>query len=174
MTTHPTPNDSSTTEEIQLVISDFGERRASDSEQSIGRKYYGDVEFWAPEVRRFHKYSFASDIYAVGYLMADMIEELWKTVLSKTGNVDRSVPLSILDIVNWCVSPRAEDRPNATKLREKIEELHMHVLTRMEDESYQIVFTDMVQAPELYRMRAHVEDLDISLEGQIDEDGIPY
>src|SRR5437762_501534 len=65
VTTHPTPNDPFTTEETQLVVSDFGEGRASDSEQSIGRKYYGNVEFWAPEVKRFHKYSFASDVYAV-------------------------------------------------------------------------------------------------------------
>jgi serine/threonine protein kinase len=170
VTTRPTPKDPSTTESLDLVISDFGEGQASDLGQSMGRKYYGNIEFWAPEVKRFHKYSFASDIYAIGIIMADMIEERWKAVLAKTERVDRAVPQCLLDIVLWCVAPQPQDRPQAKELRTKIEDLHQNVL----NDDYEVVFTDLVQAPESTVIQAQMTTLDLDFEVQIDEDGIPF
>jgi hypothetical protein len=43
--TLPTPRDASTSTEIELVLMGLGESRASHKEQSIGRKYYGNVGY---------------------------------------------------------------------------------------------------------------------------------
>ena len=106
--------------------------------------------------------------------MADLIRERWGAVISKTGRVDRSVPQSVLDIVNWCVAPKAEDRPHARELRERIENLHLHIMAHTEDDSYQIVFTDMVQASERHLIPEQVTKADLDPEDHVDEDGIPF
>lgn len=47
-------------------------------------------------------------------------------------------------------------------------------MARMEDDSYQKVFADMIQAPEGHLIQAQLTNPDLDSEVQIDEDGIPF
>lgn len=109
--------------------------------------------------------------------MANMVQERWKIVQTKTGRVNRLVPKPLLDIIKWCINPKPEDRPSAKDLRERLENLHSDVLKQMEDGEYRIVFTDMVDATE-YNLgqteRTDVIDDDNDYDGQVDGDGIPF
>lgn len=156
-----------------LVITDLGEGCASDAEQSLGRKYYGNIEFWAPEIRRSHVYTFASDVYAVGILIADMVKERWKAVLTRTGTADRSVPSCILEIINWCIHPEPKNRPSADSLYRHVQDLHSSLLTENAEGDYDMVFTEMKKVPDQYPT-TESGTAEFQNTADIDEDGIPY
>ena len=122
VTSQSTPNDPFFREEIVLLLNDFGEGRASDAPRFLGRKYYGNTEFWAPEVKSSKHYSFKSDVYAVGYLMADMILARFQAVQACTGLADRSVPRILLDLTVSCLAENEQQRPTAKELRVRLED----------------------------------------------------
>jgi hypothetical protein len=101
--------------------------------------------------------------------MADFIGERWKAVFAKTGLVDRDVPKCLLGIMNCCIAPRTQDWPLAGELRERIEDLHGDLMVLV-DNDYEIVFTDLVQAPETPLAQAQTSGLDLGSE-EFDEDG---
>jgi hypothetical protein len=78
-------------------------------------------------------------------------------------------PKCLLDIMNWCIAPRTQDWPLAGELRERIENLHGDLMVLV-DNDYEIVFTDLVQAPETPLAQAQTSGLDLGSE-EFDEDG---
>ncbi|KAK0756696.1 hypothetical protein N5P37_010852 [Trichoderma harzianum] len=169
--TRPTPRDASTSISVEILLVDLGEGLAADKEQSLGRKYYGNVEYWAPEVRKHHQYSFASDIYSAGRLMAEMVQVRWRIVLQKTGGMDQSVPREIAQIIRMCMAKAPEARPNAEDLVYHIQDVHMELMRETSDGDYDIVFDNMVDGS--HELNTNVE----SESGEVldlDEDGIPF
>lgn len=183
ITSQSTPNDPYTREEIVLLLNDFGEGRASDAPRFLGRKYYGNTEFWAPEVKKSKHYSFKSDVYAVGYLMADMILARFQAVQACTGLADRSVPRVLLNLVVSCLAENEQQRPTAKDLRLRLEDFHQASMRQVasRDNDYELCFTDFDEVP--------IEGIDTSQRGMsldrvkgreagnamdVDEDGIPF
>lgn len=171
VTTRPTPRDAFTSISIEILLVDLGEGLATDKEQSLGRKYYGNVEYWAPEVRKHHQYSFASDIYSAGRLMAEMVQVRWRIVLQKTGEMDQSVPIEIAQIIRMCMAEAPEARPNAEDLVYHIQDVHMELMRETSDGDYDIVFTNMVDGSHELDAVVESESGEVS---DLDEDGIPF
>src|SRR5579862_4771335 len=57
----------------QTVIADLGEAFSTSQDDESRQIYYGNADFWAPEVKHYHKYSPASDVYALGCLIKVMV-----------------------------------------------------------------------------------------------------
>ena len=109
-------------ESIEALISDLGEGQQI-STQSHGRTYYGNEGFWAPEVRRDHHHTPASDIYAIGCLFLEMVQLHWDRVQPKEPvSTARKIQVGLLQIILACLATNAEERP---KTRELMFELEM-------------------------------------------------
>jgi serine/threonine protein kinase len=94
-----------------LKVSDLGESALSESKLQGGT--YGDRTFWAPEVRRGREYSQASDVYAMGYIMAKVVSLQWDICERKHGTRTTSTPKFIADVMRWCLRLKASERPSA-------------------------------------------------------------
>lgn len=150
---------------------DLREGLATDKEQSLGRKYYGNVEYWAPEVRKHHQYGFASDIYSAGRLMAEMIQARWRIVLQRMGEMDQSMPREIVQIIRMCMAEAPEARPNAEDLVYHVQDVHMELMRETSDGDYDIVFDNMVDGSQELNTAVESESGEFS---DLDEDGIPF
>jgi serine/threonine protein kinase len=105
------------------LISDLGESRLINNE-SLGRASYGNPRYWAPEIRRSHQYSTASDVYALGRLIADIAAITWQ-IASNNGTVSKSIPEAILGLVIDCQNPLPERRPSASEICNTLEDIRM-------------------------------------------------
>ncbi|KAL6821136.1 kinase-like domain-containing protein [Trichoderma sp. SZMC 28015] len=171
VTTRPTPRDAFTSISIEILLVDLGEGLATDKEQSLGRKYYGNVEYWAPEVRKHHQYGFASDIYSAGRLMAEMVQARWRIVLQRMGEMDQSMPREIVQIIRMCMAEAPEARPNAEDLVYHVQDVHMELMRETSDGDYDIVFDNMVDGSQELNTAVESESGEFS---DPDEDGIPF
>ncbi|OPB45096.1 hypothetical protein A0O28_0073020 [Trichoderma guizhouense] len=156
---------------VEILLVDLGEGLAADKEQSLDRKYYGNVEYWAPEVRKHHQYSFSSDIYSAGRLMAEMVQVRWRIMLQQTGEMDQSVPREIAQIIRMCMAEAPETRPNAEDLVYHIQDVHMELMGETSDGDYDIVFDNMVDGSQELNTAFESESGEVP---DLDEDGIPF
>lgn len=106
-----TPRDPDALQHPGLKISDLGESALYDNLFMGGT--YGYRNSWAPEVRRGRKYSIASDVYAMGCLIAKVVMKQWEVATSKTGMGTTVAPKIILDTMKACLRSRPEHRPSA-------------------------------------------------------------
>jgi len=106
-------------DEPVILIADLGEAKALDS---ISRpRHYGNPRYWAPEVIKDRKYSKASDIYAFGYLVYEMLVEKWKKDEGPAS--DRQVPMPVFILMMACWKKIPEDRPTAQQIMDDFEDL---------------------------------------------------
>jgi serine/threonine protein kinase len=101
------------------LISDLGESRLNNNE-SLGRASYGNPRYQAPEIRRSHQYSTASDVYALGCLVADIAAVNWQ-IASNNGIISKSIPEAILGLIIDCKDPLPERRPSAAGICNTLE-----------------------------------------------------
>jgi serine/threonine protein kinase len=107
----------------EALIADLGEAQLIDS-QPHKRTYYGNQDFWAPEIRERHTYSQASDVYALGVLFSQMVSLHWSVVGKKHPDLPgRQMPLRLLGIILACLSKNTSQRPTAGDVFSSLEEL---------------------------------------------------
>lgn len=110
------PNDPFDSTYPELVIIDLGESQRKDlTTQSINM--YGNPDYWAPEVLRERAYSEKSDIFAVGYVMVEIIRERCR--VAKTSQV----PQSLWELIHRCLSKNPVNRPVASELEKQVDNL---------------------------------------------------
>lgn len=103
-----------------LVIIDLGESRTL---KTLSESYnpYGDMEFWAPEVKlgdSGRHMSMESDMYAIGLVMFKVLELRCKIARSSF------VPKPLLDAVVSCLQENPERRPTAKQLSDKLHDIN--------------------------------------------------
>jgi serine/threonine protein kinase len=126
--------------------SDLGEAFTVSQVNGSQNLYYGNVHYWAPEVREHREYSPASDIYALGCLIKTMIEKKWE-IDSNNGRGHRSMPVCFLHIALRCLVTAPENRASAKSLSQLCSQYHV-LYTRLIDD-HNAVFEysrDMIQA----------------------------
>jgi serine/threonine protein kinase len=69
----------------ETLVSDLGEGIDLSNRKVKRQIYFGNVDFWAPEVKRFREYSPSSDMYALGCLFRCMIEKKWAIDVERGG-----------------------------------------------------------------------------------------
>ncbi|KAL3595536.1 hypothetical protein FPOAC2_09877 [Fusarium poae] len=69
----PCPNDPSETSFNELVIIDLGQGQDMSNSAWTTSNYYGNRDYWAPEVMPGRRYSEKSDVFAIGYLMTEIL-----------------------------------------------------------------------------------------------------
>ena len=110
-------------EQEEVLVADLGEAQLISS-QSHGRTYYGNEAFWAPEVKRYHRHSTASDVFAVGRLFLEMTMVHWDfRASSDCGTRSREMPLRLLSVMNLAMEEDAEIRPTAEDITLELENL---------------------------------------------------
>jgi serine/threonine protein kinase len=98
----------------EIVISDLGEGFAVSKTKTERQIYYGDVDFWAPEVKSLHQYSYKSDIYALGCLLRVMLEKKWSIDVANGG--ERGVlPMCYFRLVLHTLGTDPSTRIDATE-----------------------------------------------------------
>lgn len=107
----------------QLVIIDFGESRTLDT-MDESCESYGAEDYRAPELGPRAHESKASDIYAIGCAMSEMLKIRYKLKL-KVGDElkavgDTPVPTPLLDAIGFCLREEPEDRPTAGQLEDML------------------------------------------------------
>jgi serine/threonine protein kinase len=113
----PCGNDPFDPEYPELVIIDFGQGKDMEDRPWPTPNVYGNVDYRAPEVILRRQYSFKSDIFAIGYLMAEILKIRW----AKAG--DDQVPQVLWDIVVRCLQVDPDRRPEVHELVEDVEKL---------------------------------------------------
>ncbi|KAN0094154.1 kinase-like protein [Hyaloscypha variabilis] len=105
------------------LISDLGEGQLINN-QSLGRACYGDPRYWAPEIRNSNTYSKASDVYAMGRLVADIVAVNWQ-IASNNGVVSKLIPQVLLEMIVNCQNPFPERRPSISEICQTLEDVRM-------------------------------------------------
>jgi serine/threonine protein kinase len=95
----------------KLMISDLGESTLSDEPFYSGT--YGYQNAWAPEVRRGRHYSAASDVYAMGCLIAKIVKLQWDVAERKEGINIAKAPKVVVEVMRRCLIPDPEKRISA-------------------------------------------------------------
>jgi serine/threonine protein kinase len=119
-------------------ISDLGMcQPANNEKQSIKKEgIYGVLPYVAPEVLRGYKYTKASDIYSFGIIMNEYISEetpfdniphdhvlAIKICKGLRPNIFKYTPKLLADLITKCWDAKAENRPTAKELYQKLAEL---------------------------------------------------
>jgi hypothetical protein len=118
------------------LISDLGEAQLI-SNQILGRTYYGNPRYWAPEIWSSHQHNTASDVFSMGRLLFDIVTVNWQ-IASKNGIVSKLIPELILKITIDCQNPRPERRPSALEICQYLEDFKMS-----EDKGLKLVKIDV-------------------------------
>ncbi|KAF4335300.1 fibroblast growth factor receptor [Fusarium beomiforme] len=113
----PCHNDPYDSEFTELVIIDLGQGQDMSNSVMNTSNSYGDHNFWAPEVKSRRQYSEKSDVFAIGYLMTEILE-----IRCKKAN-DCAVPKSLWDLIATCLLKDPADRPRAEALAVQTEKL---------------------------------------------------
>ncbi|WAO86229.1 Protein kinase domain-containing protein [Fusarium falciforme] len=113
----PCPNDPFDPEYAELVIIDLGEGKDMTSRAWLTPNTYGNADYRAPEVISGRQYSIKSDVFAVGYLMTEILE------IRSTKAGDDQVPQVLWNIVASCLQKDPDRRPKAHELAADVERL---------------------------------------------------
>jgi serine/threonine protein kinase len=115
-------------------ISDLGMCQPANNEKQPG--VYGVLPYMAPEVLRGYQYTKASDIYSFGIIMNEFISEetpfnniphnhalTIKICKGLRPNIFEYTPKLLVDLIVKCWDAKAENRPTAKELYQKLEKL---------------------------------------------------
>jgi len=105
------------------LISDLGESQLT-NDNSLGRTAYGDPRYWAPETRNSHQYSKASDVYALGRIVANIVEVNWQ-VASEKEIATKLIPEAVLRMIIDFQDPRPERRPSASAICQTMDDARL-------------------------------------------------
>ncbi|POG80511.1 kinase-like domain-containing protein [Rhizophagus irregularis DAOM 181602=DAOM 197198] len=118
-------------------ISDLGMCQPANSEKQSAKQegIYGVLPYMAPEVLRGYQYTKASDIYSFGIMMNEYISEETpynniphdyalsiKICKGLRPNIFKYTPKLLADLINKCWDAKAENRPTAKELYQKLNE----------------------------------------------------
>ncbi|KAF5724191.1 Cdc15p [Fusarium mundagurra] len=115
--TVPCPNDPFEPFYTELVIIDLGQGQDMSNSAWITSNYYGDRNYWAPEVKLGRCYSEKSDIFALGYLMAEILS----IRCGKANN--EKIPKVLWDLIATCLRKDPDQRPKAYELATQAQKL---------------------------------------------------
>jgi len=120
------------------LISDLGMcQPANNEKQSVKQEgIYGVLPYMAPEVLRGYQYTKAADIYSFGIIMNEFLSEeipfndiphddflAIKICKGFRPNIFKYTPKSLADLITKCWDAKAENRPTAKELYQKLGEL---------------------------------------------------
>lgn len=117
--------DNTWTKTPTVLVSDLGEAQVVGTVSSY-RTYYGNRDFWAPEVTAFHRYSPASDIFAIGRLLAEVVMLQWEKCAAKTGRENCTAPEWLVTIIRHLQCHDPDLRPRASSVVAELEEFLNH------------------------------------------------
>jgi serine/threonine protein kinase len=121
------------------LISDLGMCQPANNEKQSDKKEgnYGVLPYMAPEVLRGNQYTKASDIYSFGIIMNEYVSEeipfnniphdhvlAIRVCEGFRPNIFNYTPKSLRDLIVKCWDVKAENRPTAKELYQKLEELN--------------------------------------------------
>ena len=113
----PCPNDPFDSSYTELVIIDLGQSQDMSNSAWMTANYYGDRNYWAPEVMRGRRYSEKSDVFAVGCLMAEILG-----IRCGTANNEK-VPKVLWNLIATCFQKDPDYRPKAHELATQAQKL---------------------------------------------------
>jgi serine/threonine protein kinase len=147
---------------VGLNISDLGMcQPVNNKEQSVKREgIYGVLPFMAPEVLRGYKYTKAADIYSFGIVMNEYLSEeipfndiphdyilAVKICKGLRPKISDDVPKFFADLIIKCWDAKAENRPTAKELYQKLKKLNE---IELEDDE---IYSQMNKYKEIMRNR---------------------
>jgi serine/threonine protein kinase len=120
------------------LISDLGMCQPANNENQLDKKggVYGVLPYMAPEVLRGYQYTKASDVYSFGIIINEYISE--ETPFNNIPhdhalainickglrpNIFEYTPQLLVDLIIKCWDAKAEDRPTAKELYQKLKKL---------------------------------------------------
>jgi hypothetical protein len=106
------------------------------------RACYGDPRYWAPEIRSSYQHSTASDAYAMGRLVADIVAVNWQ-IAPNNGIVSKLIPEVILQMIIDCQNPFPERCPSASEI---CQTLDIQVSERRNDLRLVTIDTEVLQS----------------------------
>lgn len=109
--------------EYTAIISDLGESYDVTETREPKQIYYGNQNYWAPEVVGKKIYSKASDIYAFGCLIKEIINKKLHTSQNDGRNCAVEVPNILIRSALLCLVSDAEKRPSAKLLSFQLSEI---------------------------------------------------
>jgi serine/threonine protein kinase len=115
-------------------ISDLGMCQPADNKQTVKEEgIYGVLPYMAPEVLRGHQYTKAADVYSFGIIMNEYLSEeipfnniphdQYLTIKICKGfrpKISEYIPKLIADLIIRCWDAKAENRPTANELYQKL------------------------------------------------------
>jgi serine/threonine protein kinase len=131
------------------LISDLGMcQPANNEKQSVKQEgIYGVLPYMAPEVLRGYQYTKASDIYSFGIMMNEYISEETpynniphnyalsiKICKGLRPNIFKYAPKLLANLITKCWDAKAENRPTAKELYQKLKK--WHETKHIDDEIY--------------------------------------
>lgn len=137
----------------QLIIIDFGESRTLDTiDESC--ESYGAVDYRAPEISLEKKWSMASDIYAIGRAMSEVLKIRYNKLKLEVGDEledigNMRVPKPLLDAIGSCLEEEPEKRPAAWELEDTMRNM---TFTKSEDSGVLILDLKTMGSDELGKM----------------------
>jgi len=116
------PNSPDTPRTIEFLLADLGEGKVNTG-TSVPTRSHGKVDFQAPEVRKFHRYSEASDMFDLGWLTSEVIAMHWarKEAGGAEGHDYQEIPAIILELLRGLLHPKDSERLTARKLVEALD-----------------------------------------------------
>jgi len=118
-----TYNDAETFDEPHLLVADLGE--SSLTEQSYLGGSIGYRNAWAPEVKLARDYSAASDVYAMGCLVAKIIS-LQLDKAEENGVEHLKAPRVAIEVIKRCLDDNSETRISAEEAFRTLEDALMN------------------------------------------------
>lgn len=113
----PCPNDPFDSEDTELVIIDLGQGQEIENPAWISTSMYGSRDYRAPEVDPGGQYSEKSDVFAVGYMMAEILRIRCEKA------ADDQIPKPLWDLIARCLQKDPDHRPTASELAAQAEKL---------------------------------------------------
>lgn len=131
----------------EVKLADFGIAKRIDNPGSLqSRALKGKVPYMAPEYATGHRYDARSDLYSLGVTLYECLtgrrpyeglNDLETIELARAGRreplktVAASAPRDLVNVVEWLLSPRPDDRPgNASVVLEALRAAQTHPLSR--------------------------------------------
>ena len=109
---------------FEALVTDLGESYNVSSLAEPTRSYYGDRDYWAPEIKKNHKYTTASDMYALGCLIKAMVAVKFEIDQDKTSVRNNVIPTCIIGLGLSCLASDPEQRATAIDFVRKAERYH--------------------------------------------------
>ncbi|CZR47360.1 uncharacterized protein FPRO_08734 [Fusarium proliferatum ET1] len=113
----PCPNDPFDSSYTELVIIDLGQGQDLSNSAWVTSNYYGNHDYWAPEVIKGRQYSEKSDVFAVGHLMIEILSIRCRKAKNE------KVPKVLWDLIATCYRKDPDQRPKAHELATQAQQL---------------------------------------------------